>query len=91
MFIHGQRDSYVRPDQAELLYNVAGKPKYLWIVPDAKHNQSVNTSPEEYTARTVAFFRKYLANENVEESEITAETSGRDVPKAKNRFLKVAQ
>lgn len=99
MFIHGQRDSYVRPDQAELLHRSAGQPKYLWIVSKAKHNQSVNTAPEEYAARTTAFFGKYLADEDVNELEITGiaalagEGCSKPKPKAKakDRYSKVTQ
>jgi pimeloyl-ACP methyl ester carboxylesterase len=71
-FIHGRRDSYIRTDQAELLLEAAPAPKYLWIVEDAKHNQSVITQPRQYAARTIAFFRKYLAGEAVTAAEITA-------------------
>lgn len=72
LFIHGERDRYIEQDQTRLLYAAAPKPRYLWIVPGAKHNQSANVEPEEYAARNVAFFRKYLAEEDVEESQITA-------------------
>ncbi len=90
MFIHGQKDSYVRPDQAELLHRVAGEPKYLWIVLKAKHNQSVTTAPAEYAARTTAFFNKYLTDEEVGEFEITGIATRGDDSKVKNRFSKVA-
>ncbi len=70
LFIHGGRDSYIRSDQARLLYGVADEPKYLWIAPDAKHNQAVAAAPREYFARTVAFFNKYLAGESVTEEEL---------------------
>ena len=69
-FIHGQRDSYIREDQTRLLYALAPSPRHLWIVENAKHNQSVIIQPRQYAASTVAFFRKYLANEAVSESEI---------------------
>lgn len=70
LFIHGQRDSYIREDQTRLLYGDAPQPKYLWVVEDAKHNQSVIIQPQQYARRTTAFFRKYLAGENVGEQEI---------------------
>ncbi len=70
LFVHGQRDSYVRYNQAEILYQAAGQPKELWIVPAAKHNQCVVVAPEEYAARTIAFFRKHLAEEPVSAEEI---------------------
>ena len=71
MFIHGERDSYIRPDLARALHGVADEPKHLWIVPGAKHNQSVVVAPKQYFARTIAFFKKYLAGESVEREELT--------------------
>ncbi len=70
-FIHGQKDSYIREDQTRLLYEQAPQDKFLWIVPNAKHNQSVSVQPEQYAARTVAFFRKYLAGEEIDGELIT--------------------
>ena len=61
MFIHGEKDSYIRPKQARLLYESAGEPKSLWPVPNAKHNQCVVVAPQEYASRTVGFFREHLA------------------------------
>lgn len=61
LFIHGERDSYVPVEQSRLLYALSPQPKYLWIVPHAKHNQSVAVEPEEYARRTVDFFDRYLA------------------------------
>jgi pimeloyl-ACP methyl ester carboxylesterase len=58
--IHGQRDNYVPQEQARLLYEMAPEPKYLWIAPGCRHNQSVTRYPEEYAQRTVAFFDRYL-------------------------------
>ncbi len=73
MFIHGQRDSYIREEQTRLLHEVASPPKCMWIVPRAKHNQSAVVAPAEYARRTVAFFAKYLAGDPVDESLITGE------------------
>jgi len=72
LFIHGQRDSYISVDQTRLLYSEAPCPKYIWIVPGAQHNQSVVVAPDEYAARTIAFFRRHLAGETIEESKITS-------------------
>jgi alpha-beta hydrolase superfamily lysophospholipase len=71
-FIHGQKDSYIRVEQSQLLYDLAPSPKYVWIVEGAKHNQSVVVEPRQYAARTIAFFRRHLAGEDVAESEITS-------------------
>jgi len=59
-FIHGGKDSHIRPQQAQMLYNLAGGDSYLWIVPQAKHNQSAVIDAERYAGRTVAFLEKYL-------------------------------
>lgn len=59
-FIHGKKDSYIRPAQAEILFNASPKPHYLWIVAQAKHNQAVEIEPKLYSDRTTAFFEKYL-------------------------------
>ncbi len=71
LFIHGESDSYIRVDQTEILYKAAPSPKYMWVVPKAKHNQSVLVDPGQYAQRTVAFFRQHLARENISESQIT--------------------
>ena len=59
-FIHGKKDSYIKLEQAMRIYEQAREPKFLWIVPKAKHNRSVEVSPELYAERTAAFFKKYL-------------------------------
>lgn len=60
LFIHGERDSYIPVDQTRLLYAQSPQPRYLWIVANAKHNQSVDVQPEEYGRRIVQFFDRYL-------------------------------
>jgi uncharacterized protein len=61
LFIHGERDSYIPPEQGHILYETASEPKFIWEVRGARHNQCVNQQPEEYARRTVAFFDRYLA------------------------------
>lgn len=61
LFIHGQKDGYIPVDQARLLYAVATEPKYLWLVPNAKHNQSAIVAPIEYAERLVSFFDEHLS------------------------------
>ena len=66
LMIHGQRDSYIRVEDARRLYDDAPRPKELWIVEAAKHNQAVMAVPDEYARRTVTFFREHLAGEAVQ-------------------------
>lgn len=61
LFIHGERDSYIPVEQSRTLYAQAPQPRYLWVVPGAKHNQSVDIEPVEYARRTVDFFDSFLA------------------------------
>jgi hypothetical protein len=61
LFIHGAKDGYIPVDQTRLLYAAARDPKFLWIVPNAKHNQNASVQPEEYARRTSEFFDSYLA------------------------------
>jgi len=79
LFVHGQRDSYIREDQTHLLYKAAPDPKYLWIVEGAKHNQSVIVQPTEYAARTIAMFRKHLADEPIDAKQITSPADAKTV------------
>jgi len=60
-FVHGERDSFIGFDQAERLFSLVSPPRYLWIVPGARHNQSVTTEPELYAKRVVAFFARHVA------------------------------
>lgn len=71
-FIHARRDNYIREEQTRMLYAQAPSPKFLWLVPEAKHNQSVIVEPKQYASRTIAFFRRYLADEAVDLRQITS-------------------
>jgi len=61
LFIQGERDAYVRPEQTRVLYDLKPGPKELWVCLGAKHNQSVATDPQTYARKTVEFFDRYLA------------------------------
>jgi len=60
LMIHGEKDTYIPVSQTQMLYDYAGEPKYIWIVPGAKHNQSVVAQPEAYADKTLQFFNTYL-------------------------------
>jgi len=78
-FIHGAKDSYIKPDHTRMLYEAAHQPRYLWIVPRARHNQSVSTAPKLYADRMIGFFTHFLSaglnaaqQASVEEQVITS-------------------
>jgi alpha-beta hydrolase superfamily lysophospholipase len=58
--IHGERDATIDKSQAVALFNMAGEPKQLWIVPGARHNESVQCANGEYQGRVAAFFLEHL-------------------------------
>jgi fermentation-respiration switch protein FrsA (DUF1100 family) len=63
LMIHGGADQYITPEMAERLFGEAKKSaaKELWVVPGAKHNQSLTMAGDEYTRKVVAFFDRHLA------------------------------
>ncbi|HMF17568.1 MAG TPA: alpha/beta fold hydrolase [Gemmataceae bacterium] len=60
LMIHGGGDSYVKPEMARALFDLAGEPKQFWLVEGAKHNQSVQLASDEYQRRVLAFFVENL-------------------------------
>jgi pimeloyl-ACP methyl ester carboxylesterase len=62
LLIHGEEDSYIPVDQSRILYAAASDPRFMWIVPGAKHNQSAIVAPQEYEQRTARFFDRYLTD-----------------------------
>jgi len=67
--IHGGQDPYVSTDDVRRLYDRAGEPKELWIVPEAGHRQVDKLHPEEYQERVLTFFDRYLASTSQEETK----------------------
>lgn len=61
LLIHGGQDPYVSVQDVRRLYERAGEPKELWIVPEAGHRQVDQVRPEEYRQRVLGFFERYLA------------------------------
>jgi fermentation-respiration switch protein FrsA (DUF1100 family) len=63
LMIHGEADAYIRPDMARQLFEIVrGDPKELWLIPGAKHNQSLTVAGDEYQRRVREFFDTHLAS-----------------------------
>lgn len=60
LLIHGAKDSYIPTAQSQLLFDNAPGPRRLWIVPNARHNQSILTDPETYKKHVTQFFDEHL-------------------------------
>jgi len=65
LMIHGGADAYIKPEMARTLFGLAGDPKELWMVENAKHNQAFHIAAEEYKKKVLAFFDQHLANGSV--------------------------
>jgi len=63
LFIHGERDAYVPPEQTQVLHNLKPGPKAIWICPGAKHNQAVAADPQTYHRSVTEFFNRYLSSQ----------------------------
>lgn len=61
LMIHGEGDTYIKPEMAKVLFERAAGPKEFWLVPKAKHNQAIAVAEDEYHRRVVEFFDKNLA------------------------------
>ena len=60
LIIHGRQDNLVPVSHARHLFQSAGEPKELWLVPNAKHGKCGEAGGFEYKQRLADFFRKYL-------------------------------
>jgi fermentation-respiration switch protein FrsA (DUF1100 family) len=61
LLIHGDRDVVVPPQHSRRLYELAGEPKELWIVPEAGHIQALRS---ESVRRRLAEFLLRTASRN---------------------------
>jgi pimeloyl-ACP methyl ester carboxylesterase len=59
--IHGKRDTYVPLEVVqELRASLPRRPR-LWVVPEAKHNRSIDVATHRYRRRIARFFQQHLA------------------------------
>lgn len=61
LMVHGGADTYIKPDMARALFDLAREPKEFWLVDKAKHNQAFHLANEEYKKRVLDFFDRHLA------------------------------
>jgi pimeloyl-ACP methyl ester carboxylesterase len=62
LMIHGEQDTYIKPHTARALFERAGEPKELWLVPGAKHNQALHVAGPAYRQKVLRFFEEHLAS-----------------------------
>jgi uncharacterized protein len=60
LMIHGEGDTYIKPEMARAIFDRATGTKKLWLVPKAKHNQALHVAGEQYHHMVVQFFDLHL-------------------------------
>jgi fermentation-respiration switch protein FrsA (DUF1100 family) len=75
LLIHGLKDSVVDPHDAPLLYQAAGEPKELWLLPDVEHCGAYFADRVAYTEKVANFFDLYLkhstAHNEIQQEQLT--------------------
>lgn len=59
LFFHGEKDTFVYPENAQVLYDACRGPKELILVPEARHLCSYYAAPKLYRQKLGEFFRQY--------------------------------
>jgi pimeloyl-ACP methyl ester carboxylesterase len=62
LMIHGGGDTYIKPEMAKALFDMARGPKEFWLIEGAKHNQAINIAGDDYRNRVLAFFQAHLSH-----------------------------
>jgi uncharacterized protein len=65
--VHGEGDTYIKPEIARELFERAREPRTFWLVEGAKHNQALNVAGELYHLRLIEFFTLHLCPAGVPE------------------------
>lgn len=60
MVVHGMKDEGVPPEEGKALYEAAGYPKELWLVPGAGHASSFYLERQQFPKRILEFFQNAL-------------------------------
>jgi hypothetical protein len=59
--IHGEQDTYIKPDMGRSLAALANGGCEFWLVEGAKHNHALHVAGAEYHDRVLRFFERHLA------------------------------
>jgi pimeloyl-ACP methyl ester carboxylesterase len=66
--ISGTEDQYTTVDETQAMFHAAQKPKQLWLVDGAAHEDMYRASPVEYSTKVIAFFNRYLRRQEYDPS-----------------------
>ena len=62
LFIQGDQDPFVSPQEFERLWQAAPEPKERWLVPGAGHREADKLYPAAYRQHVLDFFDRHLAS-----------------------------
>jgi alpha-beta hydrolase superfamily lysophospholipase len=60
LMIHGECDTYIKPEMARALFAYSREPHEFWLVENAKHNQALHVAGDDYRRRVLDFFLRHL-------------------------------
>lgn len=61
LIVNGIRDRHTTPEQASELFDHAREPKWLWLVPGARHVDLDRFAGKQYQERILSFFADFVA------------------------------
>ena len=61
LIIAGEGDRLIPAENGRRLYEAAGEPKELWVIPDAGHGGTLAAAGSAYGKRIGEFFDRHLA------------------------------
>jgi fermentation-respiration switch protein FrsA (DUF1100 family) len=74
LLIQGGQDSVVDPRDASLLFQAAGEPKELWVVPEAEHCCAYYVDRPAYLSTVLLFFDRHLKQQHASPAARSHET-----------------
>jgi len=60
LLIYGEQEEALPPASGQLLFQAAGEPKELWLLPNVGHGGYLQAAPAEFEQRVVDFFDRSL-------------------------------
>lgn len=63
LIMHGEQDGVINVSSAQQLYDAAGEPKELYLIPNTKHGGFVEANPAEFERRFITFLDTHLLGE----------------------------
>lgn len=76
LLIHGEQDSAIPPINSQRLYDAAGEPKELYLIPNAGHGGFLDADRRAFEEKVVGFLNRYLRGEPVSQGNGSSASEG---------------